>query len=96
MTGKFYMFFRDDCDIHEQLHWFIDNYTPADRQSIGHRYVKGLEAQERIRGGALGVCSWDNGVHWSFYWLDKYTTRDVANHTQVFYNPDTITIGELQ
>ena len=96
MTGKFYMFFRDDCDWREQLHWFIDNYMPADRQRVEHRYANGLEAQERIRGGAFGVWTWDNGSFWSLAWLDKFTTRYVVNHTQVFYKTDTINIGELQ
>lgn len=96
MTGKFYMFFRDDCDWLEQLHWFIDNYMPADRQSFEHRYAEGWEAQEKIRGGALGVYTWDLGTHWILYFLDKWTTRDVVKHTQVFYKTDTINIGELQ
>ena len=46
MTGKFYMFFRDDCDWREQLHWFVDNYMPTDRQYFEHRYAEGLEAIE--------------------------------------------------
>ena len=96
MTGKFYMFFRDDCDIHEQLHWFINNYMPANRQDFEHRYVEGFEAWERIHSGMMGVYTWDNGSFWALCWLDKFTTRCVANHTQVFYKTDTITIGELQ
>lgn len=96
MTGKFYMFFRDDCDRVEQLHWFIDNYMPADRQSFEHRYAEGMEAQENIREGTLGVYTWDNGRFWSLCFLDVFTTREVTQHTQVFYKPDTITIGELQ
>ena len=96
MTGKFYMFFRGDCDWLEQLHWFIDNYMPADRQSFEHRYAEGMEAQERVRGGALGVYTWDNGRFWSLCWLDRFSTRYVTNHTPVFYKTDTINIGELQ
>ena len=64
MTGKFYMFFRDDCDWREQLRWFIDNYMPADRQNFEHRYAESLEAMERIRAGILGVYTWDNGRFW--------------------------------
>ena len=96
MTGKFYMFFRDDCDWREQLHWFIDNYMPADRQSFEHIYAEGIEAQESVRGGVLGVYTWNSGVFWYIHWLDKSTARYVTKHTQVFYKTDTITIGELQ
>lgn len=96
MTGKFYMFFRDDCDRLEQLHWFIDNYIPADRQNFEHRYAEGAECWERMKSWAKGVYTWDNGRWWTFLFFNHPLNRDITNHTQVFYKTDTITIGELQ
>ena len=98
MTGKFYMLFRDDCDIHEQIHWFINNYMPANRQSFEHRYAEDWEAQEMLRGGAQGVFTWDNGKFISLCFFDRLMLcPDITkDYIPVFYKTDTITIGELQ
>lgn len=96
MTGKFYMFFRDDCDWLEQLHWFIDNYLPADRHKTEHRFVEGCECWERVKLGAKGVYTWDNGMWGTFCFIDIINQSWTSDYQQVFYKPDTITIGELQ
>ena len=96
MTGKFYMLFRDGCDIHEQIYWFISNYLPADRRNIEYRYADSVEACEYVHQGAIGVYTFDNGNWWTFCWLDKRMLQSFTDYTQVFYNADTIKIGELQ
>lgn len=96
MTGKFYMLFRDDCSMQEQIHWFISNYIPADRRNFEYRYADNADVFEFIQEGVIGVCTFDNGNCQTLCWLDKYTIQYVTDYTQVFYNADTIMIGEIQ
>ena len=93
MTGKYYMLFRDG-DIFEQLHWFVDNYIPASRQTCEHEFIKSIECWGMIRSGVQGVYTWDN----SLCFFDRLMScHDITkDYTQVFYKADTITIGELQ
>ena len=97
MTGKYYMLFRDG-DIFEQLHWFVDNYIPASRQTCEYAFIKSVECWGAIRSGVQGVYTWDNGKFISLCFFDKlmFCTDITKDYIQVFYDSDTINIGELQ
>ena len=97
MTGKYYMLFRDG-DIFEQLHWFVDNYIPASRQTCEHEFIKSIECWGTICSDVQGVYTWDNGKFISLCFFNRLMSYHdiIKDYIQVFYKTDTITIGELQ
>lgn len=93
---KYFMMYVQGVDRLQQSLWFIENY-----QDIRYRQadINWLKDNKRFLYDeyniGLQICNWRTG----FMWVSKYTPMSyfIRNSIkEVFYNTDTINIGELK
>lgn len=93
---KYFMMFTEGVDRFQQALWFIENYQDIriiqedidwlkdNKRDIYDEYHVGMQIPYNVNG---------------FIWVSKDTPQSYLNRNnikEVFYNTDTITIGELQ